>query len=154
MTRCVAFLLLTLAATIAVNNRAHSEGAIAEGIAPGGVGKGYAFAIALNKPNSEVARAEALAACRKGPEKVASGAAPNSGQARARARCEVVSSFKNKCVALALDPKDGTPGAGWAAGDTQEEADEQALARCRSVAGDDRRDFCKITNRRCDGTAK
>jgi hypothetical protein len=65
----------------------------------------------------------------------------------------VVTSFSNKCAAVALDPKDGTPGAGWATGDTQTDADEEALARCRSAAGTNRRDFCKVIDRLCDGTA-
>jgi hypothetical protein len=56
-------------------------------------------------------------------------------------------------VAGALDPKNGTPGAGWALGDTQKQADDEALARCRNTAGD-RRDFCKVINQLCDGTAK
>jgi hypothetical protein len=55
---------------------------------------------------------------------------------------------------MALDPKDGTPGAGWALGDTQTQADDEALARCRSTAGANRSDFCKIDNQNCDGTAK
>ena len=154
MTRWVVLLLLTLSPVLMANNRASAEGAIAEGIAPGGVGNGYSFSIKVNLPTREAARADALAACKKGPERVASGAVPNDGQARARAKCEVVASFSNKCAALALDPKDGTPGAGWATGDTQKAADDEALARCRSVAGTDRRDFCKVTNRVCDGTAK
>jgi|HubBroStandDraft_4_1064222.scaffolds.fasta_scaffold704926_1 hypothetical protein len=146
--------LLALAAILAANDRAHSEGAIAEGIAPGGIAKGYELSISVNYPTTDDARAAALADCKKKPEKVASGAAPDSGNAKARARCEVVGTFSKKCAALALDPKDGTPGAGWATGDTQLKADEEALARCRSTAGASRRDFCKVTNRRCDGTAK
>jgi Domain of unknown function (DUF4189) len=154
MRRGAGISLLTLAAIFMANNRANSEGAIAEGIAPDGIAKGYSITIQVNRPNSDAARADALAGCRKGPEQSAAGAAPDSGMARARARCEVVTSFSNKCAAVALDPKDGTPGAGWATGDTQKDADDEALARCRSVAGAGRRDFCKVTNQTCDGTAK
>lgn len=146
--------LLALAAILTAGNRASSEGAIAEGIAPGGIAKGYEISVSANHPTTDDARTAALAGCKKKTEKVASGAAPDSGNARARERCEVVSTFSNKCTALALDPKDGTPGAGWATGDTQARADEEALARCRSTAGASRRDFCKVTNRKCDGTAK
>jgi hypothetical protein len=146
--------LLALASVSTSGNRAHSEGAIAEGIAPGGVAKGYGISVRVNHPDTAAARADALAGCKKGPERTVSGARPNDGQARARARCEIVSTFSNKCVALALDPKDGTPGAGWAVGDTQQKADEEALARCRTTAGTDRRDFCKVTSRFCDGSAK
>jgi hypothetical protein len=146
--------LLALSAIVMANNRANSEGAIAEGIAPGGIAKGYVINIGVNKPDRDTARAEALAGCRKGPKQSVAGAAPNSGMARARTRCEVVTSFSNKCAAAAVDPKDGTPGAGWATGDTQKDADDEALARCRSVAGTDRREFCKVIDRFCDGTAK
>jgi hypothetical protein len=146
--------MLTLAAILAANDPANSEGAIAEGIAPGGVAKGYEMSIIVNRATTELARTDAVASCKKTPEKVASGAAPDASNAKARARCAVVITFHDKCAAFALDPKDGTPGAGWAIGDTQGQADDEALAHCRSVAGADRRDFCKVTNRSCDGTAK
>jgi hypothetical protein len=154
MKRSVVVSIVALAAILIANNRASSEGAIAEGIAPGGVSKGYEFSFVVNRPTTDVARTDAVARCKKTPDKVASGAAPDSGNAKARALCQVVSTFHDKCVAFALDPKDGTPGAGWATADAQGQADDEALARCRSVAGEDRRDFCKVTNRSCDGTAK
>jgi hypothetical protein len=135
------------------NNRANSDGAIAEGIAPGGVAKGYGISIRTDRPNRDAAQADALAGCRKGPEKTAAGAALDAGQAKARARCEIVSTFSNKCAAVAIDPKDGTPGAGWATGDTQKDADQEALGRCRTAAGA-RREFCKVIDQLCDGTAK
>src|ERR1700686_194764 len=121
---------------------------------PGESAKANGSSMRVDRPDRDTARADALAGCRKGPEKTAAGAALDDGNAKARARCEVVISFSNKCAAVALDPKDGTPGAGWATGNTQKEADEEALARCRSVAGAGRRDFCKVTNQTCDGTAK
>jgi hypothetical protein len=154
MRRCVAFGLLAWCAIFSANNPANATGAIAEGVAPGGVSKGYAISLRADKPDAETARADALAGCRKGPERVASGALPDEGQAKARKQCEIVSTFSNQCAALALDPKDGTPGAGWATADTQQKADDEALARCQSTAGTDRREFCKVTNQLCDGTAK
>jgi hypothetical protein len=154
MKRGLIISLLAWAAIFTANNRAHSEGAIAEGIAPGGVIKGYAISLRSNRPDKDAARSDALAGCQKAPEHVASGARPDAGQAKARAQCEVVVTFTNKCASLALDTKDGTPGAGWAIGDSQNQADEEALARCRAVAGTSRRDFCKVTNQLCDGTAK
>jgi hypothetical protein len=145
---------LALAAVLAANNPASSAGAIAEGIAPGGISKGYAISLRTDRSDMDAARADVLAGCRKGPEHVASGARPDAGQAKARKNCEVVATFNDKCSAVALDPKDGTPGAGWATGETQQKADDEALARCRSAAGSARRDFCKVTNRACDGSAK
>jgi hypothetical protein len=153
MRRGVVVSLLALAAIFIGNNRANSDGAVAEGIAPGGAAKGYGISIRVNRPNADEARADALAGCRKGSEHAVSGQPADEGAARARARCEVVTTFSNKCAAAAFDPKDGAPGVGWATGDTQKQADEEALARCRSTAGDDRRDFCKVVNRLCDGSA-
>jgi Domain of unknown function (DUF4189) len=153
MSRGVVVSLVALAAILVPNNRANSDGAIAEGIAPGGAAVGYGISMRVNRPDRDAARAEALAGCRKGPEKSVAGAALDNGQAKARARCEVVTSFSNKCAATAMDPKDGTPGVGWAIGDTQKDAEDEALARCRSVAGG-RREFCKVIDRLCDGSAK
>jgi uncharacterized protein DUF4189 len=146
--------LFVFAAILLTSDRANAAGALAEGIAPGGIVRGYAFGVSFNEPNSDVARTKALAACKKGPEQLASGSAPDSNFAKARAQCKVVGTFSDKCAALALDPKDGTPGVGWAVGDTQKQAADEALARCRSTAGASRRDFCKIDNQKCDGTAK
>jgi hypothetical protein len=154
MGRSVFISLLALAAIFIGNDRANADGAIAEGIAPGGPAKGYGISIRVDRPNTDAARADALAGCKKAPEHVASGAAPDAGQAKARARCEVVTTFTNKCAAMALDPKDGTPGVGWAVGDSQKQANDEALARCRSTAGADRRDFCRIDSQVCDGSAK
>jgi hypothetical protein len=66
----------------------------------------------------------------------------------------VVATFANQCYAQAVDPKDATPGAGWAVADTQEKADGEALARCRSTAGADRREFCKVFTHNCDRGGK
>jgi hypothetical protein len=154
MRRAAIVTLVALASVFICGNRAHSEGAIAEGIAPGGAAKGYEVGVKVNRATPEEARNEAVAECKKVPEKVASGAPPDSGNAKARQRCAVVATFHDKCVALAVDPKDGTPGVGWAVGDTQQNADDEALARCKSTAGAKRRDFCKVSNRLCDGTAK
>src|SRR3954465_15290503 len=145
-----------IAVILLAGGQVRAAGAIAEGIAPGGVARGYEIAYRVNKASAEEARAEALAGCEKGQKLLASGAvaATDSGNAKARKRCAVVINFENKCLAVALDPKDSTPGAGWATASTQKDADDEALARCRSVAGADRRDFCKVTNQACDGTAK
>lgn len=71
-----------------------------------------------------------------------------------RKLCKVIRSFENQCVAVALDPKAGTPGAGWALGDTLVLARRNALERCEDTAGSDRRGECKITAEGCDGKAK
>jgi len=66
----------------------------------------------------------------------------------------VVQTFRNQCFAVAMDPKDATPGAGWAVADDKESAARAALAKCVATAGDDRRDACEVTHSGCDGKAK
>jgi hypothetical protein len=133
--------------------QAMAAGAVAVGIAPGGVAQGYADGYQTNAANINTAKALALAQCKK-PRANVSGTPAGSGTLAAKARCEVVATFVDKCFASALDPKDGTPGAGWAIADTQRQADHEALARCRSTAGIDRRAFCKVFSRACDGGKK
>ena len=70
---------------------------------------------------------------------------------KAAAQCRSVGSFKNECYAVSFDPKEGTPGAGWAIAPTKELAEERAMAYCQVTAGEDRRDFCKIEESKCDG---
>jgi uncharacterized protein DUF4189 len=121
-----------------------ADGAMAVGVARGGAAKGYATGFASNLPNEKAARSSAIEGCKK----------DKNSNSEARKNCEAVVGFKNKCVASAVDPKTGTPGAGWGVGPTQKAADATALARCRATAGSDRADSCKITDRYCDGTAR
>jgi hypothetical protein len=120
-----------------------AEGAIAIGVAPGGVTHGFASGGTQNRATMDLAKTEAINGCHKSP----------GSNADAQKRCAVVLTFHNQCFAQALDPKDGTPGVGWAIGANQQAADDQALSKCRATAGADRRDFCKITDQRCDGAA-
>jgi len=120
---------------------ADAEGALAVGIARAGIAKGYATGFSFNQPTVKVARTNAVEQCKR----------TKSSNADARSNCEVVAVFRNKCVAVSVDPQQGTPGAGWGVGYTQESADSQALARCRAKAGGDRADFCEVTDRYCDG---
>ncbi len=120
---------------------ASAEGAMAVGIARGGIARGYATGFAINQPTVKAARTNAVEQCRR----------TRTSNKDARSGCEVVVTFRNKCVASAVDPQNGTPGAGWGLGNTQEDADSQALARCRAKAGPERAEFCEVTDRYCDG---
>jgi hypothetical protein len=133
---------VTLAATWP--GLAGAEGAMAVGIARGGIAKGYATGFAVNQPTVKAARSNAVEQCRR----------TKSSNADAKSGCEVVVTFRNKCVASAVDPQSGTPGAGWGIGGSQQSADSQALARCRVKAGTERAEFCEVTDRDCDGDAK
>ncbi|MFY9693566.1 MAG: DUF4189 domain-containing protein [Xanthobacteraceae bacterium] len=119
-------------------------GALAVGVPAGGVVKGYAIGFSLNAKTEDDAHQAAVAACKK----------TTGSNAAAMAQCAVVTTFRNQCASSAMDPANGTPGAGWGVGGTQKAADEQALERCRETAGADRRGFCKVLDHHCDGTAK
>jgi len=131
-----------LGSLVMVPNQPWAAGAVAVGIAPGGTTHGYAIGIAIDRQTENEAREAAVATCRRQPS-----------NARTQAQCEVVAIFHNQCAASAIDPKNGTSGTGWAAADTQREADAQALARCQNTAGGNRRDFCRVGTRVCDGNA-
>jgi len=135
---------LAIAAAVAWPGLAGAEGAMAVGIARGGIAKGYATGFAVNQPTVKAARSNAVEQCRR----------TKSSNADAKSGCEVVVTFRNKCVASAVDPQSGTPGAGWGLGGSQQSADSQALARCRVKAGTERAEFCEVTDRDCDGDAK
>ena len=140
-----AFVVLFLAPAMTLDivspGIARAEGALAVGIARGGVAKGYATGFAINQPTVKAARSNAVEQCKR----------TKSSNADAKSGCEVVVTFHNKCVASAVDPQDGTPGAGWGIGPTEQAADSQALARCRAKAGADRAEFCKVADHYCDG---
>jgi hypothetical protein len=126
--------------------------AVAVGIAPGCPRIGYAIGFGINLADTDTAKAKAVDGCHGST--VTSGAAVNNNMKTARSNCKVVGTFSNQCIASAIDPKDGTPGVGWAVADTQQEADEQALVKCRSTAGSSRAKFCEVQDRHCDGSAK
>jgi hypothetical protein len=152
MRNLVALTALMILVAASGSEQAIAAGAVAIGIAPGGVANGYASGYEVNAPDIATASREALAQCKK-PQANASGTPANSGTLAAQAKCEVVMTFQDKCYAQALDPKDGTPGAGWAVADTEADADAQALAKCKATAGADRVAFCKVFNSDCDGGA-
>ncbi len=72
--------------------------------------------------------------------------------------CKVIATFRDECFAIAIDPKDGTPGVGWAIAENLQMADKQAIDQCRTTAGPTRANFCVIFrpdhDHGCDGRAK
>lgn len=105
---------------------------------------GYSSGISYNFKTSREAEDRALQECQTTPD-----APPQT-----KKLCRVIQSFENQCVAVALDPKAGTPGAGWALGETIALARSNALQRCEETAGSDRRGECRVTAEGCDGRAK
>lgn len=137
----VAAAMLAAAMSAFGGGAADAEGALAVGIARAGIAKGYATGFSINQPTVKAARTAAVEQCKRA----------RTSNADARSNCEVVTTFRNKCVAVALDPQPGTPGAGWGIGSDQEAADSLALARCHAKAGSDRAGSCEVTDRYCDG---
>ena len=134
-----------LAGVLARGDRAAADGALAVGAPADVAAEGFAYGFALDQPSAEKAGADALRDC----------GTPTPGiDPRAQALCKVVQAFKNQCFAVAMDPKDATPGVGWAIEGDKESAARAALARCVATAGDDRRDACEVTHSGCDGEAR
>lgn len=144
--RCWALIGIVGAATVLGSRPGLAAGAIAIGIPPGGIAKGFAGGHTLNAADMTSAREGAVNGCRKS----------TGASAAAQSACAVVASFKDECYAIALDPKDGTPGAGWAIAETQALADDEAIQQCRNTSNNDRKKFCEVpsTNHGCDGVAK
>jgi hypothetical protein len=119
---------------------ANADAALAVG-QPADVAKqGLAIGYALNYASKEAAQAEALKRCREFKD------APQA----TRDLCKIVENFRERCMAIALDPDTGTTGLGWAVAKMQEAAEELAMEKCLETAGKKRRDFCRVTFTRCD----
>jgi tetratricopeptide (TPR) repeat protein len=88
------------------------------------------------------ARATAMDYCRKAPT-----------NKNARSLCKVIDTFSNRCVAVSMDPKAGTPGVGWGIGDDLRVAERLALSKCEATAGAGRRAARVVTESNCDGQA-
>ena len=119
---------LLIAASFAVGifwaDPAAADGALAVGL-PSDVAKGgYATGYSYNAKTMDEARATAMDYCRKAPT-----------NNKAKSLCKVIETFSNRCVAVSMDPKAGTPGAGWGIGDDLRAAEREALARCEATAG-------------------
>jgi hypothetical protein len=120
---------------------AAADGAIAIG-APADVSHyGYVYGYQLNASSASDASDKALTNCRN---------APNASD-QAKNLCVVAMTFRNQCVAVAMDPKPGTPGAGWGVGSKRQDAIDLAMANCKATAGANRRDSCQLSNAGCDG---
>jgi len=119
---------------------ASADGALAIGRPPDVASQGFAFGMVSNIPNAGQASDRALDLCRN-----AKGA---SGDARSL--CQVVQTIHQQCIAVAMDPAKGTPGAGWAVANDKKTAESQALTQCYDTAGADRRSFCVVSGSMCD----
>jgi hypothetical protein len=129
-----------MTAAITMSSSADADGALAVGSTANVVKDGIAVGTSVNYESADAALQAALKRCKDYKP------AP-----KAAGMCRSVGTFKNECYAVSFDPKEGTPGAGWAIAPTKELAEERAMANCKITAGEDRRDFCKIEESKCDG---
>jgi hypothetical protein len=118
---------------------ARADGALAVGSTADVAKDGIAIGTSINYKTPEAADKAALERCHDYKP------AP-----KAAAQCRSVGTFKGECYAISFDPKDGTPGAGWAIAATKALAEQRAMANCQITAGDGRRDFCRIEESKCD----
>ncbi len=135
----------TLAMGLMVNGPCLADGAVALG-QPADISQdGVAIYTFVNARSANEAKERALAGC-KGMD-----ASP-----KAKSLCKIAATFKNQCVAQALDPENGTPGFGWAMAPNSRAAREQALSNCRDTAGPTRQQACVVGRESlwCDGSAK
>jgi hypothetical protein len=123
---------------------AAADGALAVGEPADVAAEGYAYGFAVNRTSDE-ASTKAMRDCTTASPGV---------DPRAQRLCKIVQTFRDKCFAVAMDPKDATPGAGWAVADDRATAGRNALAKCMETAGEDRRTYCEVTHTDCDGAAK
>lgn len=138
----VSIVSLLLAAAAMGPTSAVADGAIAVGLPPDVVKQGFAYGYVTDYPDPDKADAEALKKCRE------------TTVAGVRPLCTVIQDFKNQCVAVAMDPKAGTPGVGWGVADDLMSAERQALGKCEDSAGANRRAACVVDHSGCDGNAK
>ncbi len=118
---------------------AAAEGALAVGSTSDVSKDGIAFGTAVNYKTPADARSSALDKCR--------GYKPAP---KAAAQCRLVGNFRRECWAIAMDPKPGTPGAGWAIASTKETAQQRALDACKATAGASRVEYCVTDSADCD----
>jgi hypothetical protein len=146
MMPCKVLGIAVLLASLAVPRCVLAAGALAAGVPDNVAQDGVAMYVHVNAATTAEARAKALKGCRNLPH-----SSPKS-----KSLCKIVATFSNQCAGESIDPQDGTPGWGWAVGDTREQARSQAIANCRAIAGPTRQDACIIEDRSlwCDGTAR
>ena len=120
---------------------AHAFGSLAVGQTQSVAKDGIAMGTSWNYSSGDEANNAALTNCHKWHDK---------GAPKASDLCRVIATFHNECYAVSLDPKPGTPGAGWAIAADKETAQQRAIAHCKLTAGSDREQFCEVSESNCD----
>ncbi|HWA89571.1 MAG TPA: DUF4189 domain-containing protein [Rhizomicrobium sp.] len=131
-------------AVLVASSPAWAIGTVAIGLPADVAQGGFAMGITYNYGNAGDADAEALKQCLNFMD------APDS----TRALCKVDTHFTNQCFAMAMDPEPGTYGVGYRVGGTQADADTAAMRDCQNTSSADRKSYCRVSYRTCDGTAQ
>jgi hypothetical protein len=139
MVKFGSFVALIAIAAVSASGPAGADGALAVGSTADVAKDGIAVGTSINYKTADEARDAALRRCKDYKP------AP-----KAAAQCRSVGTFRGECYAVSFDPKAGTPGAGWAIAATKDLAEERALENCKTTAGADRQDFCRIEESKCD----
>jgi len=139
MTNLAGIIAVTAVAALAASGPASADGALAIGSTADIARDGFAVGAAINQNTPEEATEAALQSCR---------AFKNAP--KAAATCQSVGTFKGQCYAISFDPRRGMPGTvGWSIAATKAQAEEEALAKCKTAAAS-RGAFCKVEESRCD----
>ena len=136
--------ILVLVAPALWSADVNAAGALAVGVAPGGAQNGFSYGINSNSANTDEAKSEAVSHCRTAKE----------SNDKARSQCMAIGAYSNQCATVAMDPKDGTPGVGWAIAADSAASKQYALASCEATAGPGRAGTCVVSATRCDGDAQ
>jgi len=131
---------------LAQPTHAIAAGALAVGLPSDVARDGFTYGFSTDTPDEQAARADAMRSCQTTKDA--------AQDANLRSLCSVVRTFSNQCIAVAMDPRSGTPGVGWAIAAQLKDAEAQALAQCRQTDGADKAEACAVDNSGCDGGAK
>lgn len=134
--------LLQLMPALPFTTDGRAEGALAVGLPKDVARDGVAMGWVINARTKQRAEQQALAQCRDFQD----AAQPT------RDLCKIVESFRGECLAIAMDPQNGTSGIGWATGATQPVAEGEAMAKCSTTAGKRRQRFCQVSVTRCEAS--
>ena len=125
-------LLVGIGALVATAISAYAHGAVATGGITDGSPYGSAYGISYGWATKAKADAKALEECEKHRGKLGS-------------PCEIVADYARAWASVAIDPKGGTPGFGWAVESDKKTVEARALFRCRATSPEDRKPFCAVS---------
>jgi Domain of unknown function (DUF4189) len=135
-------MLLGFFAAALLPSFAAAEGALALGLPNDVARDGFAYGYSYGAGTIGRAQAIALSECRKTKDN------------NLRSLCKLITSYRDQCVAIAMDPTDGTPGVGWAIANDLSSAKLQAVNKCREASAPGSGDKCAIDNAVCDGSPR